>query len=340
MLVDSARITVRAGRGGDGCASFRREKFVPRGGPNGGDGGRGGDVVFRTDEGFNTLLHIHNQRIVQAKHGNNGEGSNKTGAKGASVVLPVPVGTVVTDHETGEVLGDLTELGQELVAARGGRGGRGNARFRTSTHQAPRTAENGRPGEERELHLELKLLADVGLVGLPNAGKSTLLSRLSAARPKVADYPFTTLEPHLGVVQGPGFDHETLVMADIPGLIEGAHAGAGLGTQFLQHIERCRVLLHLVDLSAEEPLESSVLGIRAELAANDPPLDDRRWMLVGTKTDALAGDSTNLDALAGLADRLGVESCSISAATGDGVPHLVARLFELARRPVNGEDEV
>jgi GTP-binding protein len=340
MLVDSARITVRAGRGGDGCASFRREKFVPRGGPNGGDGGRGGDVVFRADEGYNTLLHIHNQRIVRAERGRHGEGSNKTGASGDSIVLPVPPGTVVTDRETGEVLGDLTESGDELIAARGGRGGRGNARFRTSTNQAPRTAESGRPGEVRELDLELKLLADVGLVGLPNAGKSTLLSRLSAARPKIADYPFTTIEPHLGVVQGPGFDHETLVMADIPGLIEGAHTGAGLGIRFLQHIERCRVLLHLVDLSADEGLEASVLGIRAELAANSPPLDDRRWMLVGTKTDALAGASDPVNALTSLADRLGVESCTISAVTGDGIPHLIARLFELARRPVNGEDEV
>lgn len=243
MLIDSARITVRAGNGGNGCVSFRREKFVPHGGPNGGDGGRGGDVIFVVNPNLNTLLSLHSRSLVAAERGRNGLGSNKTGAGGRTATVDVPPGTVVREAGTGETLGDLTQAGQQLVVAHGGRGGRGNARFATSTNRAPRRADDGQLGQERILECELKLIADLGLVGLPNAGKSTLLSRISAARPKVADYPFTTLEPHLGVVKAPGEDYRTLVLADIPGLIEGAHEGAGLGAQFLRHIERCRALV-------------------------------------------------------------------------------------------------
>jgi GTP-binding protein len=330
MLVDQARITVEAGAGGNGCVSFRREKFVPRGGPNGGDGGRGGDVVLRVEGNLNTLLHIHHQRSIRAERGRHGMGSNKTGASGDDAVVPVPPGTVVRDLASGEVLGDLVADGDELVVARGGRGGRGNARFATATNRAPRHAEDGGPGQRRELELELKLLADVGLVGLPNAGKSTLLARVSAARPKIADYPFTTLEPHLGVVGAPGDELRTLVMADIPGLIEGAHQGAGLGVQFLRHVERCRVLAHLVDLTDTAGIADSVATIRGELAAYDQPLDDRPWLLVGTKADALADRAAAAAGLERVAAEHGVPCCTISAVTGDGIDRLLGLLFELA----------
>jgi GTP-binding protein len=329
MLVDQARITVEAGDGGKGCVSFRREKFVPRGGPNGGDGGRGGDVMLRVQRNLNTLLHIHNQRFLRAEGGTNGMGSNKTGKGGAEAVLMVPPGTIVRDRASGEVLGDLVSDGDELVVARGGRGGRGNARFASATNRTPRKAEPGGAGEVRELELELKLLADVGLVGLPNAGKSTLLARLSAARPKVADYPFTTLEPHLGVVQSPYDEYQSLVMADIPGLIEGAHQGAGLGVQFLRHVERCRVLAHLVDLSSEEAISDRVDTIRGELAAYESPLDGRPWLLVGTKTDAVTDEEAVVAEFGDVAAEYNVDSITISAVTGDGVRRLLGRLFEL-----------
>jgi GTP-binding protein len=328
MLIDSARVKVRAGAGGNGCVSFRREKFVPRGGPNGGDGGSGGSVVFEVDEGHNTLLHLHHRRLVKAESGHNGLGSNKTGAGSPDAVLLVPPGTVVRNAETGEVLGDLVEPGQRLVVARGGRGGRGNVRFASAINRVPRTAEDGLPGEELELELELKLLADVGLVGLPNAGKSTLLSRLSAARPKVADYPFTTLEPYLGVVASPDDVHRTLVMADIPGIIEGAHHGAGLGTQFLRHVERCPVLLQLVDLSADEPVEAGVDTIRGELEAHEAPLENRPWVLVGTKLDAVADRERARADLEAVAEGYGVRWTAISAVTGEGVDPLVRLLLE------------
>jgi GTP-binding protein len=338
MLIDSARITVRAGRGGNGCVAFRREKFVPRGGPSGGDGGHGGDVSLRVNHNYNTLLHLHNRSLIRAGNGEHGLGSNKTGACGADIVVDVPPGTVVCDAGSGAVLGDLTADSDTLVVAHGGRGGRGNAHFATSTNRAPRRAEGGEPGEEKVLELELKLMADVGLVGLPNAGKSTLLSRLSAARPKIAEYPFTTLEPHLGVVQAAAGDFRTLVMADIPGIIEGAHDGAGLGIRFLRHIERCRVLVHLVDLSATEPgLGPRIEMIREELTRYDAQLGRKPWILVGTKLDAVMDRDGATAMLAEIAATYGVASSVLSAITGEGLRPLVTALFDLVRSS-SGED--
>src|SRR3974390_2664557 len=250
MFIDEAKIKVKAGDGGNGCLAFRREKFVPRGGPSGGDGGKGGDVWMESSERHNTLVHFRFNPEYKAERGRHGEGSNRTGREGDDITLKVPVGTIVYDDETGEKVYDFSQPDERVVIARGGRGGRGNAQFATSTHQAPREHEEGRPGEERTHRVGLKLVADVGLVGYPNVGKSTLISRISAARPKIADYPFTTLEPNLGVVvAGELPDEISFVVADIPGLIEGASEGAGLGTQFLRHIERTRLLVHLVDVS-------------------------------------------------------------------------------------------
>ncbi len=250
MFIDEAKIRIKAGNGGNGCIAFRREKFVPRGGPSGGDGGRGGDIIMESSERHNTLVHFRFNPEYKAQRGRHGEGSNRTGKEGQDILLKVPVGTIVYDRETGEVVHDFSRVDERVVIARGGRGGRGNAQFATSTHQAPREHEPGREGEERVLRLELKLLADVGLVGYPNVGKSTLISRISAARPKIADYPFTTLEPNLGVVVvGDQPEETSFVVADIPGLIEGAHTGSGLGVQFLKHIERTRLLVHMVDIS-------------------------------------------------------------------------------------------
>src|SRR5260370_4500618 len=246
MFIDEVRIRVKAGDGGNGCLAFRREKYVPRGGPSGGDGGRVGDSTMVASEPYSTLLHFRFNPEHTAERGRHGEGSNRSGREGESIDLPVPVGTIVYDAETGEMLHDFTVAGDRFLVARGGRGGRGNQHFATSTHQAPTEHEPGRPGDEKHLRLELKLLADVGLVGFPNAGTSTLISRISAAHPKIADYPFTTLEPNLGVVS---VDDRTSVVDDIPGLIESAHLGHGLGTQFLRHIERTRLLVHLVDVS-------------------------------------------------------------------------------------------
>ena len=258
MFIDEVRIKVKAGDGGNGCLAFRREKFVPRGGPSGGDGGRGGNVVLVANPNYNTLLHFRFNPEHSAERGRHGEGSNRTGREGDSIEIPVPIGTVVYDADTGDQLVDFTEPDQRFVVAKGGRGGRGNARFVSSTHQSPTEHEDGKPGEEKHLRLELKLLADVGLVGYPNAGKSTLIARISAAKPKIADYPFTTLEPHLGVVSA-NDDYTSFVVADIPGLIEGAHEGHGLGIQFLRHIERTRLLVHLVDVSESSGRDRSMI---------------------------------------------------------------------------------
>ena len=267
LFIDEVIISVKAGDGGNGCLAFRREKFVPRGGPSGGDGGRGGDVVMVATPHHNTLLHFRFNPEHKAQRGRHGEGSDKTGHNGHSIELATPVGTVVYDADTGELLHDFTTAGDRFIVAKGGRGGRGNARFATSTHQTPTEHEDGKPGEEHKLRLELKLLADVGLVGFPNAGKSTLISRISAAKPKIADYPFTTLVPNLGVVSTD--DQRTFVVADIPGLIEGAHEGHGLGIQFLRHVERTRLLAHLVDVSetGRDPVHDFEV-ILAELAVN------------------------------------------------------------------------
>src|SRR5579859_3109021 len=286
MFIDEAVIRVKAGDGGNGCMAFRREKFVPRGGPSGGDGGHGGDVVMESSERHNTLVHFRFNPEHKAERGRHGEGSNCTGRDGESLVLKVPVGTELYDEETGELVHDFAHPDERIVVARGGRGGRGNQHFATPTHQAPREHEAGRPGEERSYRLELKLLADAGLVGYPNAGKSTLISRISAARPKIADYPFTTLEPNLGVVKMDDF--RSFVVADIPGLIEGAHLGHGLGTQFLRHIERTKLLVHLVDVSdasGRQPVENFETVMR-ELASFSPDLAQKPMLVVASKMDA------------------------------------------------------
>lgn len=322
MLIDEVRIHVKAGDGGNGCVAFRREKYVPRGGPSGGDGGRGGDVILVASRHRNTLLHFRYNPEHRAERGRHGEGNNRTGRDGASIELKVPVGTVVYDDTTGELLADLINDGQRFVAARGGRGGRGNQHFATPTHQAPTEHEEGFPGEERYLRLELKLLADVGLVGFPNAGKSTLISRISAARPKIADYPFTTLEPHLGVVRLP--DERTFVVADIPGLIEGAHQGAGLGIQFLRHIERTRVLLHLVDVSeasGRDPVKDFKIVLK-ELSSFSQNLIKKPMIVVANKMDAVQ-DGKRVERLRQAARRRHMPFYKISAVTGEGVDRLV-----------------
>jgi GTPase len=321
MFIDEVRIYVKAGDGGNGCLAFRREKFVPRGGPSGGDGGRGGDVYLVANEHQNTLLHLRFNPEHKAERGRHGEGSNRTGHEGHSVEVEVPVGTVVWDEATGDRLFDFTEPGQRYLAARGGRGGKGNARFATSTHQVPTEHEPGKPGQERRLRLELKLLADVGLVGFPNAGKSTLISRISAARPKIADYPFTTLEPQLGVVKLDDFT--SFVVADIPGLIEGAHLGHGLGIQFLRHIERTRLLAHMVDVSeatGRDPVQDFET-VMQELASFSEELAAKPMLVVATKMDS-AQDPERVDALRQLAKDRGMPFFTISSVTGEGLDQL------------------
>jgi GTP-binding protein len=327
MLVDEARITVKAGDGGNGCLAFRREKYVPRGGPSGGDGGRGGDVTMVATIHRNTLLHFRFNPEYTAQRGRHGEGSNRSGHEGESVTIQVPVGTTVLDQETGETLFDFTEDGQTWLAAKGGRGGRGNQHFATSTHQAPTEHEPGKPGEFKKLQLRLKLLADVGLVGYPNAGKSTLISRISAAKPKIADYPFTTLEPNLGVVQMP--DLRSFVVADIPGIIEGAHEGRGLGIQFLKHIERTKVLVHLVDMSdtGRDPIHDFET-LLAELASFDESLATRPMLVAASKMDA-AQDPDKVVTLRTLAASRGMPFFEISSVTGQGIEAL---RFALAER--------
>jgi GTP-binding protein len=337
MFVDEAKIWVKAGAGGNGCVAFRREKYVPRGGPSGGDGGDGGDVILEANPHDNTLLRFRYNPEYKAGRGGHGEGSNCHGRSAEDLILKVPLGTVVFDEDTGEQLADLTAAGQRFTVARGGRGGRGNARFAKPWHQAPREHEDGQPGEERRLRLELKLLADVGLVGFPNAGKSTLISRISAARPKIADYPFTTLEPHLGVVSADLQKsnhplHEkmrTFVVADLPGLIEGASEGAGLGHRFLKHIERTRLVAHLIDTSDatdQDPVKAYEVIVN-ELRAFSEALADKPMIVVATKLDATT-DKDRLEALREFCKRRKLAFHAISSATGEGVAELVRALAD------------
>ena len=332
MFIDEARIRIKAGDGGNGCMAFRREKFVPRGGPSGGDGGHGGDILMRASLSHNTLVHFRFNPEWKSERGEHGMGSNMSGHSGEHLVLKVPVGTVVFDDETGVIVHDFTHVNDEIVIAKGGRGGRGNQHFATSTHQAPREHELGRPGEYKELRLELRLLADVGLVGFPNVGKSTLISRLSAAKPKIANYAFTTLEPNLGVVQvgDPPYE-QSFTVADMPGLIEGAHLGAGLGIQFLKHIERTSVLVHLVDVSDSAITAESAEGetsdpvanynvITAELKSFDPALVAKPTILVAAKADAANPDK--LKKLTTFAKRKKLPFHVISAVTGEGIEKL------------------
>src|SRR6266478_773555 len=340
MFIDRAKIRVVGGHGGNGVTAFRREKFVPRGGPSGGDGGRGGDVWMVADESVNTLLHLRYNPLHTAGRGMHGEGSNRSGKEGGDVTIRVPVGTQVFDPATNELLFDFEEDGERWRAAHGGRGGFGNAHFATSTNRAPRYHQDGGEGEEGELQIELKLLADVGLVGFPNAGKSTFISTVSAAKPKVADYPFTTLEPHLGVVDLGDF--RTFVIADIPGLIEGAHAGAGLGDRFLRHIERTRLLLHLVDVSSASGREavSDYLTVNHELRAYNPALAERPQIVVATKIDALE-DPERLETLRKQAKADGRMFLAISAVANKGIRDLIfavaAKLDEINEAQKNAE---
>ncbi len=324
MFIDEARIRVKAGDGGNGCMAFRREKFVPRGGPSGGDGGRGGDVIVEASQSHNTLVHFRYNPEHKAERGRHGEGSNCSGREGEDTILKVPVGTVIYDETTGELVHDFQRPNERIVLAHGGRGGRGNQHFATSTHQAPREHELGHAGEERLVRLELKLLADAGLVGYPNAGKSTLIARISAARPKIADYPFTTLEPNLGVVTvGEPPHEESFVVADIPGLIEGAHLGAGLGAQFLRHIERTRLLVHVVDVSDSsgrpDPVEDYKV-IEAELKSFGHGLDEKPRIIVASKGDVANPDK--LKKLHAMAKRRKLPFYAISAVTGAGIDAL------------------
>jgi GTP-binding protein len=322
MFVDEARIVVKAGRGGDGVCSFRREMFVPRGGPDGGDGGNGGDVVFTASHRLTTLLDLRYQQHYEAEDGKPGGGSNCTGRRGKSVTVTLPVGTVVYDDHTGDILADLVTDGESVTITHGGKGGRGNSHFATSTNRVPTHFEHGTEGEGRELRLELKLLADIGLVGFPNAGKSTLIAAISAARPKIADYPFTTLVPNLGVVRY-GEDR-SFVVADIPGLIEGAHEGKGLGIQFLRHIERTSLLLHLIDVS-EWATEDPVAGfdvMRNELASYDASLAKRPFAVIATKID-VAGAGARLKSLQAFCKRRRIHCLPISAATREGLTDLI-----------------
>lgn len=343
MFIDRTKIRVQGGHGGNGVTAFRREKFVPRGGPSGGDGGRGGDLWLEADESLNTLLHLRYNPEHIAERGRHGEGSNRFGREGEDLVVRVPVGTQVFDAPTGDLLYDFTHHGERWLAARGGRGGFGNTHFKSSTNRAPRYHQEGSAGEERELQLELKLLADVGLIGFPNAGKSTLISTISAARPKIADYPFTTLEPHLGVVDMG--EYRTFVVADIPGLIEGAHKGAGLGDRFLRHVERTKLLLHLVDVSSASGRDavSDYETINRELAAYDASLATRPQIIVATKIDAL-DEPERLERLKARARQDGRPFYAISSATNEGVRELtsaVARaLDEMSARRVQEADEM
>jgi len=338
VFVDEAKIFVKAGDGGNGCVAFRREKYVPRGGPSGGDGGNGGSIYVEANPNDNTLLRYRYNREFKADRGRHGEGSNCTGHSGDDMILQVPVGTMVYDGETSETLADLATPGQRVLVAHGGRGGRGNQHFAKPWHQAPREHEDGHPGEERNLRFELKLLADVGLVGFPNAGKSTLISVISAARPKIANYPFTTLEPNLGVVNADGLGSaskegrelgRTFVVADLPGLIEGAHEGAGLGIRFLKHVERTRLLVHLIDCSDAtdaDPIKSFEI-INGELRAFSESLAEKPMVVVASKLDATT-DTTRVEELRAFCKKHNLEFHSISAATGAGIQDLIRSIAD------------
>lgn len=339
LFFDEAKIFVQSGKGGNGCVSFRREKYVPHGGPDGGHGGNGGDVILVVNPRLNTLLGFHRRRHFKAKPGAHGEGKNKHGKSADDLLIPVPPGTVVRDAETGELIADLVNADDRVVVARGGRGGRGNAAFANPTHQAPRWAEKGEPGAAHWIALELKLLADVGIIGVPNAGKSTLLAAVTAARPKIADYPFTTLSPNLGVAT---VDKRDIVLADIPGLIEGAHAGAGLGDKFLRHIERTRVLIHLLDGALDDPL-AAFDTINYELAQYSPRLADKPQIVALNKMDLPDTQAHWLRVQRAMAQRK-VPAFAISAATGQGVRELLRavaeRLAEIPRELPVVEEEL
>src|SRR5690242_101458 len=321
MFVDRVTISIAAGAGGSGACSFRREKFVPKGGPDGGDGGKGGSIFARADDNLSTLLDYRYHNQWKAESGVHGKGKNMSGKSGADLYLPVPAGTEIRDLDSGEVLGELVLPGETILVAKGGRGGRGNQHFATPTHQAPREWEPGEPGEDRRIELVLKLIADVGLLGEPNAGKSTLLSVISAARPKIADYPFTTLEPHLGVVALS--DHRTFVVADIPGIIEGAHAGKGLGLKFLQHIERTRLMAVLVPADSPDPQATYELLLR-EAAAYSPELAAKPHLVVLTKTDLRAPDTGHPN----FRPRGGAPVVAVSSVTREGLPELLETLWK------------
>jgi GTP-binding protein len=338
MFIDEARIHVASGRGGDGVVHFRREKYVPRGGPDGGNGGKGGDVVFAANPSLTSLAHLRHQTHYRAEDGGRGGGQDKTGRSADDVVIELPMGTLVWDDATATLLGDVVSRGQQLTVCRGGRGGRGNARFATSRNQAPRMAEHGGPGQDKWIRLELRLLADVAIVGVPNAGKSTLLAAVSNARPKIADYPFTTLEPNLGVVEFD--DREPIMMADIPGLIEGAHAGIGLGSTFLRHIKRTRALVHLVDGSAEDPL-ADFSQINNELALFDRDLRAKPQILAINKVD-LPHVAARLTSLESAFEAIGRKLLPISALARTGLDHLLSETFDaVARmRPAETVEEI
>jgi GTP-binding protein len=355
MFIDEARIRIKAGDGGNGCMAFRREKFVPKGGPSGGDGGHGGDVLMSSSLSHNTLVHFRFNPEHKAQRGGHGLGSNCSGYAGESVTLKVPVGTLLYDDQTGELIHDFAHPDETIVIAKGGRGGRGNQHFATSTHQAPREHELGRAGEERSYRLELKLLADAGLVGYPNVGKSTLISRLSAAKPKIANYAFTTLEPNLGVVSVGEWPHEqSYTVADLPGLIEGAHLGAGLGIQFLKHIERTSVIVHLVDVSDSSAVEGNAVAgasdrpdpvadykvITAELESFDPALAAKPTILVAAKADV--ANPAKLKKLTAMAKRRKLPFYAISAVTGEGVEALKYAIADMVstHRPIDLEPAV
>lgn len=324
MFYDRAKIFVKAGSGGNGVVAFRKEKYVPRGGPNGGTGGRGGNVILFVDPGLNTLYHLQHTIHHRADRGDHGGGANRTGANAADLRIAVPPGTLARNVADGAIVADLTRAGQEVVVARGGRGGRGNAAFKTAHNSAPQIAEKGEPGEESWLELELKLVADVGIIGAPNAGKSTLLSRVSAARPKIADYPFTTVEPTLGVAE---VDHRQMVLVDIPGLLEGAHEGVGLGLEFLRHIERCRILIHLLNGASPDPV-GDFAAVNQELALFNPAIADKPQLVVLNKLDL--PDARDLWPVVEAAlQRYELPMLAISAVTGEGVLELLRRVRTL-----------